>query len=152
LSSALCSLLFAPNDLLFAPNELSSALCSQRIESEGPAVANEKRGIQGIRTMGALLDTRRARTPAGALLELSAMANEKVLLQNELKRQARRNAEINKRLNEIAAKEQRLLALVQDPASALVCGSVGAKASTAAAAAATSPDIMSRMRVKEFSY
>jgi hypothetical protein len=152
LSSALCS-------LLFALNELSSALCSQRnelkrIESEGPAVANEKRGIQGIRTMGALLDTRRARTPAGALLELSAMANEKVLLQNELKRQGRRNAEINKRLNEIAAKEQRLLALVQDPASALVCGSVGAKApaTAASAVAATPPDIMSRMRVKEFSY
>jgi hypothetical protein len=125
-----------------------------RIESEEPAVANEKRGLQGIRTMGALLDTRRARTPAGALLELSSMANEKVLLQNELKRQARRNAEINKRLTEIAAKELRLLALVQDPASALAGGNIGAKAPTAAvaAAAATPPDIMQRIRVKEFSY
>jgi hypothetical protein len=115
-------------------------------------MANEKRGLQGIRTMGALLDTRRARTPAGALLELSAMANEKVLLQNELKRQARRNIEINNRLAEIAAKEQKLLALVQDPASALACGKVETQAPTPAVAPTTPPDIMQRIRVNELSY
>ena len=36
--------------------------------------------------MGALVDSRRTRTAAGALLELSAMANEKLLLHKELDR------------------------------------------------------------------
>ena len=76
-------------------------------------MASEKRGLQGIKTTGALLDTRRARTPAGALLELSAMANEKNLLNKELARWKRRHAEIQARLDQIRAKEQKLLALVQ---------------------------------------
>lgn len=80
-------------------------------------MAGSLRGLQSIRTMGVLVDKRRARTTAGALLELSAMANEKLLLQNEMTRWQRRSIEIQHRLAEISAKEKRLLALVQDPAN-----------------------------------
>jgi hypothetical protein len=73
----------------------------------------ERKSVRGIRTMGALVDSRRTRTAAGALLELSAMANEKLLLHKELERSKNRKAEIQKRLGEIAAKEQRLMAIVQ---------------------------------------
>jgi hypothetical protein len=110
-------------------------------------MANEKRGLQGIRTMGALIDTRRTRTPAGALLELSAMANERLLLEKELKRQARRTGEINTRLGELAAKQQRLLALVQYPDAAS-----SADSSESQAVSAPPADVLQRMRVKEFSY
>jgi hypothetical protein len=91
--------------------------------------------------MGALIDSRRTRTAAGALLELSAMANEKLLLHKELDRSKHRNTEIRKRLGEIAAKEQRLMALVQTGPAAI---------------AATPPPIdvpaAHRVKVKEFSY
>ena len=63
--------------------------------------------------MGALVDSRRTRTAAGALLELSGMANEKLLLQKELERWKYRHIEIQKRLAEIAKKEQRLMTFVQ---------------------------------------
>jgi hypothetical protein len=77
------------------------------------AVLKEQKGVRSIRTMGVLVDSRRTRTAAGALLELSAIANEKLLIQKELERWTRRHAEIQTRLAEIAAKETRLMSIVQ---------------------------------------
>jgi hypothetical protein len=79
-------------------------------------MAFERRGVQGIRTMAALVDQRRTRTAAGALIELSALANEKLLLDREVARASRRGIEIQRRLKEIAAKEDRLMKLAQGAA------------------------------------
>ena len=76
-------------------------------------MAFERKGVQGIRTMAALVDQRRTRTPAGALIELSALANEKLLLDREVARASRRGIEIQRRLKEIAAKEGRLMKFAQ---------------------------------------
>ena len=103
----------------------------------------ERRSVQNIRTMGAIVDSRRTRSAAGALLELSAMANEKTLLQKELDRWTRRHQEIKARLAELASKEQRLMALVQGHGSF---------------AAPPRPDqlvdsaLSRRVKVKEFTY
>ena len=78
-------------------------------------MANPKRGIQGVKTMGGLVDRRRARTSAGALMEMSVMANEKKRLEQELDRLRRRQAEIGVRLAEIADKECRLYEFVKKP-------------------------------------
>ncbi len=75
----------------------------------------ERKSIQGIRTMAALVDQRKTRTPAGALIELSALANERLLLDREVARATRRGIEIERRLKEIAAKEDRLMKLVHSP-------------------------------------
>jgi hypothetical protein len=40
-------------------------------------MASAKRGLQGVKTMAGLVDRRRARTPAGALMELAILENEK---------------------------------------------------------------------------
>jgi tRNA-dihydrouridine synthase len=96
------------------------------------------KGSRASRTMSALVDRRRTRTPAGALLELSAMASEKELLKREVARWARRNVEIQARLADIADKERRLMA---------VLGSSNPSPADVAAAKAGS-----RMNVKEFSY
>jgi hypothetical protein len=106
-------------------------------------VPNERRSVQSIRTMGALVDSRRTRSAAGALLELSAMANEKMLLQKELARWSRRHKEIQGRLGEIATKEQRLMALVQVPGASAVLAPVGL---------AVDPSLARRVKVKEFTY
>ncbi|MDR3637649.1 MAG: hypothetical protein P4L84_27835 [Isosphaeraceae bacterium] len=82
-------------------------------------MATERPNLRSIKTLSKLLDGRRARTPAGALLEMSAMANEKLLLTKELERGNRRRAEIDSRLAEIHAKSERLLAFVQNPAAAV---------------------------------
>ena len=79
-------------------------------------MAFERRGVQGIRTMAVLVDQRRTRTPAGAFIELSALANEKLLLEREVARASRRGIEIQRRLKEIAAKEDRLMKLAQGAA------------------------------------
>jgi hypothetical protein len=106
-------------------------------------VGVDRKGVQGIRTMGALVDSRRTRTAAGALLELSAMANEKLLLHKELERWKNRNVEIQKRLGEIATKEQRLMTLVQ---------SGPAPIAAAVAPAPIDGPAGQRVKVKEFSY
>jgi hypothetical protein len=93
--------------------------------------------------MGALVDSRRTRSPAGALLELSAMANEKMLLRKELERWTRRHKEIEARLGEIAAKERRLLALVQEPGSVTAAGVPDPSIDAA---------VSRRVKVKEFTY
>ena len=106
-------------------------------------MSSERKSVQSIRTMGALVDSRRTRSAAGALLELSAMANEKLLLEKELGRWSRRRKEIMRRLEELAAKEGKLLALVKGPG-------------TVVAPAAYEPDrdytTSGRVKVKEFSY
>jgi len=93
--------------------------------------------------MGALVDSRRTRTAAGALLELSALANEKLLLDKELERWTRRHVEIQARLSEIALKEQRLMALVQSHV---------ATGPAAAQAPRIENTLAQRVKMKEFSY
>jgi hypothetical protein len=72
---------------------------------EEQTVKGERRTSRKIRTLGALLDRRRARTSGGALLELASLAHERTRLRNELQRQNQRRAEIEIRLAEITAKE-----------------------------------------------
>ncbi len=119
-------------------------------------MAKEKRGVNSIKTMGGLLDNRRARTPSGALLEMSAMSNEKTLLHRELARWKRRHLEIQKRLSEIAAKERRLLAVVQGGEMAL--GVVVTETGQGTAPASPSEpiplpvEVSNRFKVQELSY
>jgi chromosome segregation ATPase len=81
-------------------------MTTARSNAQGPKTA------RSIKTIGALLDHRRTRTSSGALLELSALANERQRLQYELERWQRRRAEIKNRLAEITEKEQWLSAIV----------------------------------------
>ncbi len=106
-------------------------------------MARERKSVQGIRTMGALVDNRRNRTAAGALLEMSAMANEKLLLKKELDRYKVRHVEIHKRLTEIAAKEQRLMKFVESPDE---------MTEALPAVPVIDPSVAGRVKVKEFSY
>ncbi len=73
------------------------------------------KSLQSIKTMAGLVDGRRTRTTAGALLEWSALANERERLGQELKRWQHRQLEIETRLAEIAAKEQRLQTYIKNP-------------------------------------
>ncbi len=68
--------------------------------------------------MGGLVDGRRTRTTAGALLEMSALANQKHRLQQERERWVRRQAEIKARLAAIKEKERRLSKFVKNPRAA----------------------------------
>ena len=120
-------------------------------------MAKEKRGVNSIKTMGGLLDNRRARTPSGALLEMSAMSNEKTLLHKELARWKRRHFEIQKRLGEIAAKERRLLAVVQGGEMALgvvlIDGGATQKASDGPPQPLPVPaEVSGRFKIQELSY
>jgi len=81
-------------------------------------MANERRSIQQVRTMGQLVDGRRARTSAGAMLELSMLEMEKTRLTKEIQRSERRCADIGQRLAEIDAKQNRLKRFVADPPAA----------------------------------
>ncbi len=72
------------------------------------AMTLEKRGVQHLKTLAGIVDGRRNRTTAGALLELSMLAMEKQRLDQEVKRTERRNQEIGQRLTEIARKGERL--------------------------------------------
>lgn len=76
----------------------------------------ERKTTQNIKTIGALLDRRRVRTPGGAMLELSTLANERTRLQHELDRLKRRRAQIDARLAAIAAKERWLRSLAEQAA------------------------------------
>jgi predicted nuclease with TOPRIM domain len=78
-------------------------------------MALEKRGVQHIKTIAGLVDGRRARTSAGALLELSMLEMEKQRLVQEMQRAERRCAEIQGRLTEIEAKQHRLHQFVEKP-------------------------------------
>ena len=76
-------------------------------------MASEKRGVQHIKTMAGLVDGRRTRTSAGALLELSMLEMEKQRLVLEMRRAERRCAEIRGRLAEIEGKQHRLQRFVE---------------------------------------
>ena len=65
--------------------------------------------------MAGLVDGRRSRTSAGALLELSMLEMEKQRLVQEMQRAERRCAEIRGRLTEIEAKQHRLQRFVEQP-------------------------------------
>ena len=98
------------------------------------------------------MDNRRARTPSGALLEMSAMANEKTLLHKELARWKRRYVEIQTRLGEIAAKERRLLALVQGGEMALGVVTDAIDAPAGKPSATVPAEVSGRFKVQELSY
>ena len=78
-------------------------------------MAHDRRGVQQIRTFAGLVDRRRARTSAGALLELSMLEMEKTRLMLEMQRAERRCAEIRRRRAEIDAKQHRLQRFVEKP-------------------------------------
>ena len=78
-------------------------------------MANKKQGLKSVKTMASLMDRRRARSAAGALMELSVLANEELRLQQELERSRLRQTEIGKRLAEIADKEARLYGFIKEP-------------------------------------
>ncbi len=115
-------------------------------------MAFERRGVDGIRTMSALVDQRRTRTPAGALIELSALANEKLLLEREVARASRRGIEIQRRLKEIAAKEDRLMKLAQGAALAQEPASQRLPVSSAALETPAEIPTSSRFKISEFTY
>jgi hypothetical protein len=115
-------------------------------------VAQEQRGLRTIKTIGGLMDNRRARTPSGALLEMSAMSNEKTLLHKELARWKRRHVEIEIRLNAIAAKERRLLAVVQGGEMALGVVTDAVDTSAGKPSMAVPPEVSGRFKVQELSY
>jgi predicted nuclease with TOPRIM domain len=71
-------------------------------------MAIEKRGVQQIKTIAGLVDARRSRTSAGALLELSMMEMEKQRLSKEMLRAELRCREIRARTAEIEFKQCRL--------------------------------------------
>lgn len=79
-------------------------------------MAHERRGLQQVRTLAGLVDGRRARTSAGALLELSMLEMEKTRLTKEIARADHRCGEIRRRLDEINAKQRRLQGFVERPA------------------------------------
>lgn len=78
-------------------------------------MTREKRGVRQIKTISGVLDRRRSRTSAGALLELSMLESERMRLDAEIARSNRRCEEIRKRLDEISDKEKRLHAFVENP-------------------------------------
>jgi len=115
-------------------------------------MALDRRGVDGIRTMAALVDQRRTRTPAGALIELSALANEKLLLEREVARASRRGIEIRRRLKEIAAKEDRLMKLAKGAASAPESASQRLPVPSAAPETPVEMPTSSRFKISEFTY
>ena len=102
--------------------------------------------------MAALVDQRRTRTPAGALIELSALANEKLLLDREVARASRRGIEIQRRLKEIAAKEDRLMKLAQGAVPAPEPVSETIPVSSAAPRTPVEMPTSSRFKISEFTY
>jgi hypothetical protein len=67
------------------------------------------------KTLRNKVDRFKARTPQGALLELTRLTQEKMRLQEETKRWERRMAEIRSRLTEIAEMEVWLYRFVETP-------------------------------------
>lgn len=78
-------------------------------------MANNIRGMQQVRTMGSLTDQRRARTSAGALMEMSVLESTKVRLNLDIERTERHLGEIRQRVAEINAKQLWLKSFIDDP-------------------------------------
>ena len=68
-----------------------------------------------LKTLRSKVDRVKARTPQGALLELTRLAQEKQRLQEEIERWERRSMEIRTRLGEIAEMEAWLYRFVERP-------------------------------------
>ncbi len=98
-------------------------------------MATDKRGVMHIKTMAELVDVRRSRTSAGALLELSMLEMEKQRLKKEMVRAENRGAEIATRMREIETKQCRLQSFVERP----VMDFPSAQSSTAPGAAPPLP-------------
>jgi len=73
------------------------------------------RGFGKPKTLRNKLDRFKARTPTGALLELTRLTQEKERLRQEIGRWEKRFAEIQTRLNEIAEMETWLYRFVEPP-------------------------------------
>ena len=78
-------------------------------------VASDKRGVLNIKTMAGLVDGRRIRTSAGALLEMSMIEMEKQRLRKEMLRAEQRSAAIRARMGELEVKQHRLQQFVERP-------------------------------------
>ncbi len=78
-------------------------------------MAIERRAVLHIKTMAELVDVRRSRTSAGALLELAMLEMEKQRLKKEMLRAESRGAEIATRMQEIETKQVRLQSFVERP-------------------------------------
>jgi hypothetical protein len=78
-------------------------------------MAITRRALRSVKTLGRLADLRRVRTPGGALLEMSVLANEKQRLNRELAAISHRQSEIAGRLEEIRDKEVRLQTFIGGP-------------------------------------
>lgn len=92
-------------------------------------MASEKRGVLNIKTMAGLVDGRRIRTSAGALLEMSMIEMEKQRLRKEMLRAEQRSAEIRARMAELEVKQHRLQQFVERPnVDAPLASSLGAAA------------------------
>lgn len=76
-------------------------------------MTSERRSVQHLKTLAGLVDGRRARTSAGALLELSMLEMERQRLMKEVQRAERRGIEIRGRLDEIDKKGLRLQRFVE---------------------------------------
>jgi hypothetical protein len=84
---------------------------------EDRTVKRERESSQNIKTIGALLGRRRARTSGSALLELLSLSSEQTRLEHELARRRRRRVEIESRLREIADKVCWLHSVVEQACS-----------------------------------
>lgn len=90
-------------------------------------MGTDTRGVQQIKTMGSIVDGRRTRTSAGALIELSMLEMEKQRLTKELERAQRRGLDIQTRVREIETKQVRLQRFVDRPIAAFQAnGALGA--------------------------
>lgn len=78
-------------------------------------MATRTRGVQHIKTMAGLVDSRRIRSCSGALLELSMLEMEKQRLKKEMLRAEQRYLEIQGRMAEIETKQRRLHQFVDRP-------------------------------------
>jgi len=78
-------------------------------------MAIARKSLRNVKTLGSLAEKRRVRTPSTALLELSVLANEKQRLHQETAAMDRRRSEIDRRLDEIKEKENRLQAFIGNP-------------------------------------
>ncbi len=65
-----------------------------------------KHSLKDIKTMGSHINRMRARTPQGALVEMTALANEWQRIQIELAHSKKRSAQMRARLREIRERER----------------------------------------------
>jgi len=79
------------------------------------AMSVPRKSLRTIKTMAGITDIKRSRTPTGAFLELAGLATEKERLNMELAAAHRRSLEIQTRLAEISAKQERLSVFIKDP-------------------------------------